>query len=177
MKKILFLFMFLICLILVGCSSNGTTKDINATFELGEKLASHQPTPSDVDYSLERYNLIKRTYWVNGNREKAMSLPCQITKPLGYIILITDNGSILGRFTVDGKVSSLNSWLTPDYYYNYTNGYYHDVEMPDVDGTYGKNDSGIFFFTTDGKYIEWTGKYLYSDIPFIVEDPVLKVEE
>ena len=28
----------------------------------------------------------------------------------------------------------------------------------------GSNDDGIFFFTTDGKYIEWNGTYLYSDI-------------
>ena len=35
--------------------------------------------------------------------------------------------------------------------------------------------TGIFFFTPDGKYIEWTGIYLYSDIPFEVEDTVVKV--
>ena len=49
--------------------------------------------------------------------------------------------------------------------------------LADVDGSYGENDAGIFFFTPDGKYIEWTGTYLYSDIPFIVEDPVLKIIE
>lgn len=47
--------------------------------------------------------------------------------------------------------------------------------LADVDGSYGENDSGIFFFTTDGKYIEWTGTYLYSDIPFIVDNPVLSI--
>ena len=45
----------------------------------------------------------------------------------------------------------------------------------DIDGSYGANDNGIFFFTTDSRYIEWTGEYLYSDIPFEVDDPVLKV--
>ena len=45
------------------------------------------------------------------------------------------------------------------------------------DGSYGENDNGIFFFTTDGKYIEWTGTYIYSDIPYIVDDPILKVQE
>lgn len=42
-------------------------------------------------------------------------------------------------------------------------------------GLIGGNDTGIFFFTTDGKYIEWTGTYLYSDIPFIVDNPIVKV--
>ena len=49
--------------------------------------------------------------------------------------------------------------------------------IADVDGSYGENDSGIFFFTIDGNYIEWTGTYLYSDIPFEVSDPVLKIGE
>ena len=36
-------------------------------------------------------------------------------------------------------------------------------------------DNGIFFFTPDGKYIEWSGDYLYSDIPFEVKSPVLTI--
>lgn len=48
--------------------------------------------------------------------------------------------------------------------------------LADVDGSYGENDVGIFFFTVDGKYVEWDGTYLYSDIPFIVNDPILKME-
>lgn len=34
-----------------------------------------------------------------------------------------------------------------------------------------------FSSSTDGKYIEWTGTYIYSDIPYIVDDPILKVQE
>ena len=49
--------------------------------------------------------------------------------------------------------------------------------LPDVDGSYGENDTGIFFFTPDGKYIEWTGTYLYSDIPFEVKDTVVTYKE
>lgn len=161
-----------------------TREDVKATLNVGNKLVSNQPTPTDIDYSLERYNLIKRAYWVNGQREKANTLPCAIHRPLGYIVLFTESGSTIGSFVVDGKVSSLNSFLTPDseyYEQEYgSNGFsYGDGNdwLADVDGSYGENDNGIFFFTPDGKYIEWTGTYLYSDIPFIVEDPVLKVGE
>lgn len=50
----------------------------------------------------------------------------------------------MGRFVVDGKVSSLNSFLTPDSkYYGYDS--YENIWLPDVDGSYGENDSGIFF--------------------------------
>lgn len=168
-------------------TSTGSTNDKKNTLEIANELQSNQPTPTDIDYSLERYNLIRRTYWVNGQREKANSLVCEIEKPLGYIVLVTESGAVIGSFVVDGKVSSLNSFLTPDseYYEKYTGGYeggtgsanerYSNKWLADVDGSYGENDNGIFFFTPDGKYIEWTGTYLYSDIPFEVADPVVKV--
>ncbi len=165
---------------LVACSYevDGTAADMQSTLFVGEKLAKNQPTPSDIDYSLERYNLIKRAYWVNGQREKANTLICAVDKPLGYIVLFTDSGAVVGSFIVDGKVSSLNSYLTPDSeYFEYYGGSYsgYNEWLPDVDGTYGSNDNGVFFFTTDGKYVEWTGTYLYSDIPFVVDDPVVKI--
>ena len=173
----------LVVLCLTGCdletTASGSTTDTMSTLAIGDKLAYNQPTPTDIDYSLERYNLIKRTYWVNGQREKANALPCEVVKPLGYIVLFTESGAVVGSFVVDGKVSSLNSFLTPDSeYYELVYGGSHTREnkwLADVDGSYGENDSGIFFFTTDGKYIEWTGTYLYSDIPFIVENPILKI--
>lgn len=168
-----------------GCSledKQATKKDVEATLNAGNKLSSNQPTPTDIDYSLERYNLIRRTYWVNGKREKANTLICNVEKPLGYIALFLENGSCVGKFIVDGKVSSLNSYLTPDseYFeinYNGTAETKKNQWLPDVDGSYGENDNGIFFFTTDGKYVEWTGTYLYSDIPFEVQNPVVTYKE
>ena len=184
MKKVKILIIALVLiiptLVFSGCDkeTNSTSKDISNTFDVANDMARNQPTPTDINYSLERYNLIKRAYWVNGQREKAMSLPCAITRPLGYIVLFSNSGAVIGRFIVDGKVSSLNSWLTPDYYYTHITDHtgLYETEMPDVDGTYGTKTNGIFFFTTDGKYIEWTGDFLYSDIPFTVDDPVLKTE-
>lgn len=192
MKKILSILLALVmCLSLVifttGCdveyssaSSYDTQDDVNAQMNVASNLAASQSTPTDIDYSLERYNLIRRAYWVNGQREKANTLVCAIEKPLGYIVLFSGN-TVVGSFVVDGKVSSLNSFLTPgsvdDTYGNSSGGYTTvTTEMADVDGSYGENDSGIFFFTPDGKYIEWTGSYLYSDIPFEVADPVVTYE-
>lgn len=171
-------------IVLTGCADKtDSQKDIASTLEIGNKLAKNQSTPEDIDYSLERYNLIRRTYWVNGQREKANTLVCEVEKPLGYIALFLENGSCAGKFIVDGKVSSLNSFLTPstDYearsYYSGVGKSVYEVELPDVDGSYGSNDNGIFFFTPDGKYIEWTGTYLYSDIPFEVKDVVITYKE
>lgn len=88
-------------------------------------------------------------------------------------------------------MSSLNSYLTPDSeYYEKDLDLSSDTDwskssvdrysnkwLADVDGSYGENDNGIFFFTPDGKYIEWTGTYLYSDIPLEVKDTVITYKE
>lgn len=168
---------FLICILaaisvflLTACETSGSRQDIYTTQENANNIQENQPTPIDLEYSLERYNLIRRAYWVNGQREKALSFPCEIERPLGYIVLFTEGGGVVGRYVVDGKVTSLNSYLTPDSTY-YASGSW----LADVDGSYGENDQGIFFFTPDGKYIEWTGIYLYSDIPFEVTTPTIVV--
>lgn len=186
MKKILTIILTVVmicmaCTTFVGCDYdapvNGSKQDVNNTINAANTIQANQPTPTDISYSLERYNLIRRAYWVNGQREKANALPCEVEKPLGYVILMSGN-VVVGNFVVDGKVSSLNSFLTPDSeYYEYSGGssYVRNDWLADVDGSYGSNDNGIFFFTPDGKYLEWTGTYLYSDIPFEVDSPILNV--
>ena len=174
MKKFLICGLVAISLFaLTACETSGSRQDIYTTQENANNIQENQPTPTDLEYSLERYNLIRRAYWVNGQREKALSLPCEIERPLGYIVLFTEGGGVVGRYVVDGKVSGLNSYLTPDSEY-YEGGSYNEW-IADVDGSYGENDQGIFFFTPDGKYIEWTGIYLYSDIPFEVTTPTIVV--
>ena len=39
----------------------------------------------------------------------------------------------------------------------------------------GRVDYFLCDFTPDGKYIEWTGIYLYSDIPFEVTTPTIVI--
>lgn len=180
-KLILIVLSIMLVLSFVACEDtiSATEKNIQDTKTVTETLTEKQKTPTDINYSLERYNLIRRAYWVNGQREKANALVCEIEKPLGYVILFSGNVAV-GRFVVDGKVSSLNSYLSPDsdyYEIDTESGYKRDNNwLADVDGTYGTNDSGIFFFTPDGRYIEWTGTYLYSDIPFEISDPVVVYE-
>ena len=188
MKKIICIILAVIMVLtLAACGSDytyGTQMDMANTLNVANDLQANQPTPTDINYSLERYNLIRRAYWVNGQREKANTLVCEIEKPLGYIVLFTESGAVVGTFIVDGKVSSLNSFLTPDSEY-YEQEYWGDGDsangankwLADVDGSYGENDNGIFFFTPDGKYVEWTGTYLYSDIPFEVNNPVVNYAE
>lgn len=175
MKKCAVILMLMLLLVsLCSCVESGSRQDVINASNLANRLQENQPTPNDIEYSLERYNLIRRTYWVNGMRERAINLPCEIERPLGYIVLFSGNATV-GQFVVDGKVSSLNSFLTPDSEY-YEGGTYNHW-LADVDGSYGENDIGIFFFTPDGKYIEWSGDYLYSDIPFTIDAPIVQYKE
>lgn len=182
MKKLVCITL-LICIMaicLAGCEGTPPSQEkvqIRAAQAAAGGIVENQPVPTDIEYSLERYNVIKRAYWVNGQREKAMSLPCAVNRPLGYIVLFTDSGAVAGRFVVDGKVSSLNSYLFPAYEQKgYNSSIVIEREVAGIDGTYGENVSGIFFFTTDGDYVEWNGKFLYTDIPVEVDAPVLKYE-
>jgi hypothetical protein len=186
MKKILMVLMVIfMAFAFVGCdivTTDAGDEDINDTFDLADKLAANQPTPTDFEYSMERYNLIKRAYWVNGMRAQAEAVVFPGDLPIGYIVLFS-GPAIVAQFIVEGKVSSLNSWLTPDFVDQWCNPnssweyrYVCTVEMPDIDGSFGTNDDGIFFFTPTGQYIEWTGEYIYSDYRLTVQTPVITYE-
>ena len=179
MKRITMVILIFTILVvsLTACEAAGSGQDIVSTQKVADNLAISQPTPTDINFSLERYNLMRRAYWVNGQREKANSIICEVPKPFGYIILFAGNAPV-SRFIVDGKVSSLNSFLTPNTYDQYVgSGEVKTIELSDVDGSYGENDSGIFFFTVDGNYVEWTGEYLYSDIPIEIDNPIVSYKE
>ena len=88
-RKLIGLFTALVmgATLLVGCGEytptvDGSALDMQNTIQTASDLQASQPTPTDIDFSLERYNLIKRAYWVNGQREKAMAVPCRVERPL-----------------------------------------------------------------------------------------------
>jgi hypothetical protein len=56
-----------------------------------------------------------------------------------------------------------------------TTGYI--VQAPDIDGSYGQNVEGIYFFTTEGAYVEWAGEYMYSSEPLRITTPLELVRE
>jgi hypothetical protein len=180
---ILFLVFVIAMSLLTGCTNTNTTASQQARQDamgVANRLVELQPMPTDIQASLERHNIIRRSYWINGMRERAMSLPNPITNPpLGYIILFAPNGGVVGRFMVEGKVTSLNYSLVPYSEYYELNGgqstHHRNRWIANAGGVYGTNTNGVFWFTPDGKYMEWNGTYLFSDIPFIIDDPVLRI--
>ena len=103
-------------------------------------------TLPNITRSLERENLKRRINFINQ--------PDRV----GYLYLISDNGQLIKEVQVLGKVSSLNSYLTPMEEIRGS----HVVSAADLDGTYGDNQDGIFWFNMDGVYQEWSGMYFYS---------------
>lgn len=102
--------------------------------------------------SLERKNLAERLERIN---KQNMS---------GCVYLLGNDGNFIAHFPVRGKVSSMRSYLTPgDQIHKSPNGNVTH-ESPDLDGAYGENVEGIFFFTSDtNSFVEWNGKYIFTD--------------
>jgi hypothetical protein len=80
---------------------------------------------------------------------------------------LSDNGQLIKEVQILGKASSLNNYITPmeELTIGRVEGYGSETyvaEAPDLDGTWGTRPEGIFWFTPDGVYQEYTGKYLYS---------------
>ena len=146
-----------------------------------QRLSTAVPAPV-VKTSIERKNLKKRIERINAENM------------VSYVYLLSQTGKVVAYYTINGKVSSLNSYLTAmervavvskrsgavlnggaDNY-----GLFNEavevvtLEAPDLDGSYGKNIEGVFFFTTEGAYVEWNGQYIWSDQPLkIAQQPEL----
>jgi len=175
----------LLCALFAGCGEDvsGSTQDKENTVDAGNKLQLRQPTPTDIDYSIPRYLLAKRAYFLSGQRDKARALESPIADlPLGYVTVMTLSGAVLGNFPVIGMVINLQTYLTPDSEFyekngSYTDGSYTNKWLPDIDGTYGENPDGIFFFEPNGRYHEFINVAAhYSDLPMKADNPILTVE-
>ena len=160
-----------VALLITGCTSQNY-QDIMETKRISENLVSKYPTPNDITTSLSRYNLIRRAYFLAGQIDKARNLPCDVEKPLGYRYLFVEGVGCIACDSVDGVVTSMRSYLTPDSTY-YSGSSVNWVA--DVDGTYGENPDGIFWFDANGMYHEWTGLYYYSDTYYELDDPILSI--
>lgn len=167
MRKILLICGLVVLLGMVACDELPTnTQSIEQAQQETNQftLIQNQPAPQ-LTKSLERENLIKRLQLLNDENK------------VFYVYLVS-YGKVMAFYTAKGKVSSLNSYLTSST--NYVRNYecystsqqcWYEAESPDFDGTYGQNTDGVFFFTTDGAYVEWRGEYMVSDYPLKLSTP------
>lgn len=145
--------------------------EMRATEENQQSLYRSDPIP-DMSKSLERQNLIRRYETLNDQNEV-------------FHVYLMSHGKVVSYFTAQGKVSSVNSKLTnPKHFVECDRGsdgeweklHNRDddcvVPSPQLDGSYGTNGDGVFFFTTDGSYVEWNGEYVVSQRPLNIQTPV-----
>jgi hypothetical protein len=92
---------------------------------------------------------------------------------MGYIVLFNDMGQPILYATVKGKVTSGSKRLTAPFQETRLgrNGVGEVsssafTDEPSDEGTYGSSNPYIYFWTTEGQYVQWSGTYLYSDKPF-----------
>jgi len=115
---------------------------------------------AELKDSLERRNLKDRLLRTN--------------KPdaIGYVYLM-NFGQIVGYYTIKGKVSSTQSQMTTD---NLIIDRYEGdvvVNAPGDDGSYGPNEEGIFFFTTEGAMVTTSLDYIWADNQIAIDVPRL----
>lgn len=154
------LFLFVVLSSNSGCEekseNKAATRSIEQQASESKQLAflTTQPAPDLKGFSLERENLIKRTtLWNDKNK-------------VSYIYLI-NYGKVMAFYPIKGKVSSVNSLLTNPERVEKISGCRNVTtavtSSPAEDGSYGTNGDAIFFFTTDGTYVEWCGDYMLCD--------------
>lgn len=165
MKKLRFILLLVLVagvgLITTGCNLEEVSPSPTAQVEQQKteanqkKLLNVQP-PVSLDWSLERENINKRTkLWNDPNK-------------VSYIYLV-NYGKVMAFYTIKGKVSSVNSQITNTEQVVWKDGYQSiagvTIPSPAEDGSYGTNGDAIFFFTTEGAYVEWAGDYMLVDQP------------
>lgn len=135
----------------------------------GEKLTEQAykqqseavPYPADkLKDSLERRNLRERLLRQNDPDK------------IGYVYYV-QFGKFLGYWTIKGKVSSTQSQMTPTDILDGRDcsGCTNVVEAPGDDGSYGENEKGVFFFTTEGAQVQVPeDAYFYSDQPVALDN-------
>lgn len=119
------------------------------------KMEIAVPVPQLSD-SLERKNISKRlTTFSDPNK-------------VSYIYLVSF-GRVMSFYTIKGKITSGNKRLSSTQrLINCDKGEYNgdcEMESPELDGTYGSSAPYVFFWTTDGVYVQWSGDYMLVDQP------------
>jgi len=162
------------CLMVYGCEEQKppVSSSVNEQTQAEtnqQRLMKAVPAPV-LNYSLERENIAKRIK------------ECDDPNRVSYVYLIGPMGQVISFFTMKGKITSLNATLIGCQQiindpYARGEGFRQGLvlEGPDLDGTYGKNPDGIFFYTAEGIRIEWNGLYLWVGQPLKISTPPILI--
>lgn len=152
---------------LTGCDDKKATAQTSGQEQTEQAFAQQsKAVPYPVDQmkdSLERRNVRERL--LRQNKPDA----------IGYVYLLSFSKP-LGYYVIKGKVSSTQSQMTTEnLVVDRCGGSTCPVVVngPGDDGSYGANEGGIFFFTTEGAMVTTDLDYVYSDQPIPFNVPKL----
>lgn len=136
-----------------------------------DKQRAAVPFPgAELVESLERRNLAERL--------KRFNQPNKI----GYVYYVPF-GNVLGYWTIEGKVSSTQSQMNPadeltDDLSDCSGCFESQVlESAGDDGSFGPNEAGVFFFTTNGTMVQVPeDDYFYSDQPITLGSDIVDLD-
>jgi len=131
------------------------------------------PPPTAKNEQAEKAKLAADSITFSGNAEiENIQKRLELTsKPgaIGFILLLNEAGQPILYTSVTGKITSSTKRLTdPQQKVGIDCGQYCNETLGDApsdDGTWGSSDPYIYFWTTGGQYMQWSGRYLYSDQP------------
>lgn len=95
---------------------------------------------------------------------------------MGYVVLLNEAGQPIMYTAVKGKITSGGKRLTAPDKVGGTLERPLSRPGPSDEGTYGNSGEYVFFWTINDQYIQWNGRYLYSDKPFRLSVQPLVVE-
>lgn len=157
MKRITMAILAATSLTIAGCGQPSSTAPGPVKQDQAQKAAE---AANSIQYSENaEIENIKRRLELTSN-------PGQI----GFILLMNEMGQPVMYASVKGKVTSGAKRLTaPEQRWSVDTGEWQGEQLgsaPSDEGTWGNSGEYIFFWTVDGQYIQWNGKYMYSDKPF-----------
>lgn len=166
MKKMTILFVGIMAFVILTSEScrNKTAQKEQAMTEANQEVLLKVQPPVRIKWSLERENINKRTTLWNAPNK------------VSFIYLIS-YGKVMAFYTIKGKVSSVNSQITNPMQRIYGSSSSVTLPSPAEDGSYGSNGDAVFFFTTDGTYVEWNSEYMLADKPLKLSTPPLLIRE
>ena len=104
----------------------------------------------------------------------------------GFVLLMNEAGQPIMYTGVKGKITSGGKRLTAPFQCHRSKGratpedcasspeFAQKTVAPSDEGTWGHSNPYVYFWTTTGQYVQWNGKYLYSDKPFRTKvDPLV----
>jgi hypothetical protein len=165
-------------LTLLGCSRQANTGGAQEQGQKQTETAFKQQSTAvpypvrELTDSLERRNVRERL--LRTNKPNAIS----------YVYLLSMTGQYVGYYVIKGKVSSTQSQMTTSQLITWAcpnniascawdRMQSNVINAPGDDGSYGDNESGVFFFTSDGTMVTTSMEYVQSDQPLPVEAPRL----